>query len=124
VSPRSRKDDLDFILGHRGRKKKRAGRVKRRRRAGVIIATIAIAIVVASLTLGLGAGAALTESCNLNTLRPVEIGQNSFVFARDGSLLGSIPAERNREPVPRVDMATTVLAPDDRIELVRAVAGG
>jgi len=32
--------------------------------------------------------------------------------------------ERNREPVPRVDMATTVLAPDDRIELVRAVAGG
>ena len=29
----------------------------------------------------------------------MEIGQNSFVFARDGSLLGSIPAERNREPV-------------------------
>ena len=30
---------------------------------------------------------------------PVEIGQNSFVYADDGSLLGSIPAERNREPV-------------------------
>ena len=39
------------------------------------------------------------QSCDLNALRPVEIGQNSFVYARDGSLLGSIPAERNREPV-------------------------
>lgn len=32
--------------------------------------------------------------------------------------------ERNGEPVPRADLATTALAPGDRIELVRAVAGG
>ena len=32
--------------------------------------------------------------------------------------------ERNGEPVERRDMATTVLAAGDRIELVRAVAGG
>ena len=32
--------------------------------------------------------------------------------------------ERNGEPVERAALATTVLAPDDRIELVRAVAGG
>jgi sulfur carrier protein len=32
--------------------------------------------------------------------------------------------ERNREPVKRADMAVTVLAEGDRIELVRAVAGG
>ena len=56
-----------------------------------------VAIVV--VTVGLGAGTALSASCDLNTLRPVEIGQNSFVYAADGSLLGSIPAERNREPV-------------------------
>ncbi len=29
----------------------------------------------------------------------MRIGQNSFLFAADGSLLGSIPAERNRQPV-------------------------
>ena len=29
----------------------------------------------------------------------MRIGQNSFVYAADGSLLGSIPAERNRQPV-------------------------
>src|SRR5207249_4743581 len=46
-----------------------------------------------------GAGVAWAAGCDLSTLRPVEIGQNSFVYARDGSLLGSIPAERNREPV-------------------------
>jgi penicillin-binding protein 1A len=99
VSPRRRGDDLDLILARRARKKKRSDRVKRRRRAGAILAVLAIAAVAAVLTAGLGAGAALSQSCDLNSLRPVEIGQNSFVFAKDGSLLGSIPAERNREPV-------------------------
>jgi sulfur carrier protein len=32
--------------------------------------------------------------------------------------------ERNGEPVERRDVATTTLAAGDRIELVRAVAGG
>jgi penicillin-binding protein 1A len=100
MTPRRRRaDDLDFILAHRGRKRKRSGRIHRRRRAGVIVATFAIALVVLFVTVGLGAGTALSASCDLSTLRPVEIGQNSFVYAYDGSLLGSIPAERNREPV-------------------------
>jgi penicillin-binding protein 1A len=104
MSPR-RSDDLDFILRHRGRKKKRADRIRRRRRAGVILGVLTIVVIVAVLTAGLGAGAALSQSCDLNTLRPVEIGQNSFVFARDGSVLGSIPAERNREPVSNRQMS-------------------
>jgi sulfur carrier protein len=32
--------------------------------------------------------------------------------------------ERNGEPVNRRDVTSTVLAPGDRLELVRAVAGG
>lgn len=106
MSPgRRRADDLDFILGHRGRKRKRAERMRRRRRAGVILAFLAIVAGIVALTLGLGAGAALTAGCDLRTLRPVEIGQNSFVYARDGSVLGSIPAERNREPVTLGNMS-------------------
>jgi sulfur carrier protein len=35
-----------------------------------------------------------------------------------------VVVERNREPVERRDVATTVLREGDRIELVRAVAGG
>ena len=94
-----RDDDLDFILAQRGRKRKRADRTRRRRRAGIIFATIVGAIVVVALTVGFGTGVALSASCSLSNLKPVEIGQNSFVYASDGSLLGSIPAERNREPV-------------------------
>ena len=105
MTPRRRADDLDFILAHRGRKRKRSGRIKRRRRAGVITATFAIAVAVIVVSVGFGAGTALSESCDLNSLRPVEIGQNSFVFAYDGSLLGSIPAERNREPVTTRQMS-------------------
>ena len=35
-----------------------------------------------------------------------------------------VVAERNGDPVDRADMAATVLEDGDRIELVRAVAGG
>jgi sulfur carrier protein len=35
-----------------------------------------------------------------------------------------VVVERNREPVARADLTTTLLADGDRIELVRAVAGG
>jgi penicillin-binding protein 1A len=99
VAPRRRPDELDFILAHRGRKRKRSARIQRRRRAGVVAGALAIGVVITFVTVGFGAGTAFSASCDLNTLRPVEIGANSFVYAYDGSLLGSIPAERNREPV-------------------------
>ncbi len=35
-----------------------------------------------------------------------------------------VVVERNREPVARAELATTVLAEGDQVELVRAVAGG
>ena len=35
-----------------------------------------------------------------------------------------VVVERNGEPVPRRDLATVRLAAGDRLELVRAVAGG
>jgi penicillin-binding protein 1A len=96
---RRKHDDLDFILAQRGRKRKRAERTRRRRRAGVILAVIVVALAIGAVTVGVGAGVALSASCDLSALRPVDIGQNSFVYASDGSLLGSIPAEHNREPV-------------------------
>jgi penicillin-binding protein 1A len=71
----------------------------------VIVAVAAVVLGAAAVTLGVGAGAALTAGCDLDTLRPVSIGQNSFVYAEDGSLLGSIPAERNREPVTLTQMS-------------------
>ncbi|HEX3623140.1 MAG TPA: sulfur carrier protein ThiS [Acidimicrobiales bacterium] len=58
---------------------------------------------------------------------PVELSDGATVDDLLAALgLGGkwVVVERNREPVARADLATTVLADGDRIELVRAVAGG
>jgi penicillin-binding protein 1A len=82
------------------RRRRRRDRAKARHKR---FTRVVLAIVIGLLLLLVGGGftgaAVWMSSCDLKTLRPVEVGQNSFVFAADGSLLGSIPAERNREPV-------------------------
>ncbi len=58
---------------------------------------------------------------------PVELAEGATVEDLLVALgLGGkwVVVERNREPVARAELATTVLAEGDRIELVRAVAGG
>ncbi|MEW6153287.1 MAG: sulfur carrier protein ThiS [Actinomycetota bacterium] len=58
---------------------------------------------------------------------PVELPQGATVVDLLHHLgLGRrwVVVERNGEPVPRADMASTVLDAGDRLELVRAVAGG
>ena len=101
----------------RSRRQRRRARARHRKR----IALVAVVLVV---TLGLVAAGGITGAatigprCDLDRLRPVEIGQNSFVYAADGSLLGSIPAEKNRQPVtlPRISkwMRLATIAIEDR----------
>ncbi|HEX5246523.1 MAG TPA: transglycosylase domain-containing protein [Gaiellaceae bacterium] len=65
---------------------------------------IAVALILTPFALvaaTLGGEAAFSSSCNLSALRPVAVGQNSVVYAANGSELGVIPAERNRTPVSR-----------------------
>jgi penicillin-binding protein 1A len=81
--------------------------VRRRRRRTAVIATIA-AIVALGTAVVVGGGAAVFaygSSCDLGSLRRTDIGQNSFVYAANGTLLGVIPAERNRQPVSSADMS-------------------
>ena len=84
------------------RKRNRRGRHRRKRRAGVHPRGRSSSCCIAIVRRGSASatGTAFSPSCDLSSLHPVAIGQNSFVYAADGSLLGSIPAERNREPVP------------------------
>ena len=57
-------------------------------------------IIVCAVVAGTGAAVfAFGNACDLGDLKPVAIGQNTFVYAADGSLLGAIPAERNRQPI-------------------------
>ena len=58
---------------------------------------------------------------------PVELPDGASVDdLLDALGLGAkwVVVERNGEPVPRRDVAATPLAEGDRLELVRAVAGG
>jgi sulfur carrier protein len=58
---------------------------------------------------------------------PVELPEGATVddlLAALGLSGKWVIVERNREPVARAEMAITVLVDGDRIELVRAVAGG
>ena len=78
-------------------------RRRRRRRgptrllwAGVaVLALIAAAIAAAGVT----GTIFVFSNCSLSKLRPISLGQNSFVYARDGSLLGAVPAVTNRQPL-------------------------
>jgi penicillin-binding protein 1A len=97
--PRGGRSQSDTFLLDRLRKRRRKRVKDRRKRFGRLVSGVliggALFLVVSSFT-----GAAVwMNSCDLDTLNPVEVGQNSFIFAADGSLLGSIPAERNRQPV-------------------------
>ena len=80
----------------------------------LIVASLVVAVAVAA-----GGGVyAFGSSCDLSALHEVRIGQNTFVYAADGSLLGAIPAERNRQVVPlsRVSswMPKATIAIEDR----------
>ena len=85
-------------LRRRGRLRRERIRARRRRRLAALVVTLG-AVAVGVGVFGFGGAAAFRASCTLASLRPVSIGQNSFVYAADNSLLGSIPAEKNREPV-------------------------
>jgi penicillin-binding protein 1A len=59
-----------------------------------------VVIAAALLAVGIGGAIAYREGCSLASLEPFSIGQNTFVYAAEGSRLGSIPAEgRNRQKV-------------------------
>jgi penicillin-binding protein 1A len=95
---------------HRRRRRQRRRRDKVIARRFGIFVTLAVvfgsiaAVVAAAFTSANG----VLNNCDLATLKPVSIGQNSFVYAADGSLLGAIPAERNRQPVTLEGMSQWV----------------
>ena len=105
--PTGSKRDQDFLIATIRRKRRRK-RLDRRKRFGRLVVTGVLAVLIALVISGFTGAAVWMNSCDLNSLRPVNVGQNSFVYAADGSLLGSIPAEKNRQPVELADMSKWV----------------
>ena len=69
-------------------------------------------------TVGFSSAREIQRDCDLNDLQPASFGVNSFIYAADGSLLGSIPAEKNRQPVSLAEtsrwMTRATVAIEDR----------
>ena len=106
--PPSRRTPLDpETLRPRGRHQ-RALRRRRRKRGAVVAILAIVALATAAGVGGTAAVLAYGSSCDLDSLKSVDIGANTFVYAANGTLLGSIPAEKNREPVSAADMSLWV----------------
>jgi penicillin-binding protein 1A len=118
VTKQSRERFDELPNGARRRRVRSRGRRHGRRNAVAIVLVVLFGIPLVLVLTGLGAFAKFKSSCSLSSLRPVTIGQNSFVYAADGTLLGSIPAEHNRQPVPLLQispwMAKATIAVEDR----------
>ena len=109
--------DLEFaalLLARRSRLR----RVHARRKAGVAAVAALVLLTVVLAGAAASGRAVLLDSCSLNALQPVGLGQNSFVYADNGSLLGVIPSTVNRQPL-RLDqispyLRTATVAIEDR----------
>ena len=89
-------------------RRSRLRRVHARRKVA-IAATVAVVLLTVAVVSGAATGrAVLLGSCNLNALQPVALGQNSFVYADNGTLLGVVPSSVNREPL-RLDQISPYL---------------
>jgi penicillin-binding protein 1A len=97
----SRRDDLEIaVLRARRARANRRKRASRRRRVGAAFAVLGVIVAIIFVAAGFGGAVAYHEGCSLSTLHPYQLGQNTFVYAADGSRLGAIPAEgRNRQKV-------------------------
>jgi penicillin-binding protein 1A len=107
-----------FYANHRRRDRNRRRRERANRRRIFALSTLLIVVgLLAALAAAAFTGAtAFRNSCDLDSLRPVTIGENSFVYAADGSLLGAIPAEKNRQPLTFDEMSPYALKATVAIE--------
>jgi penicillin-binding protein 1A len=116
MSPRPRAQP-DFAVERRRQRRRRTKKRKREKTALLLLAALAVVLLVIPAT-GVTGAAVMCSNVDLEALRPVEIGQNSFVYADNGAFLGAIPAEKNRQPVPlgKISkwMPTATVAIEDR----------
>jgi penicillin-binding protein 1A len=101
--PNDDDEQLDALLLARALRRRHGRRPRRRLVTIGLVGGIAAAVVlVASLATG---AAVVASDCSLDSLRPISLGSNSFVFASNGTRLGVIPSDRNRQPLPLARMS-------------------
>src|SRR5581483_8881288 len=96
----SRTDDgLERLLASRH------ARLRRRQRKRRSILLVLALLVTSTVALGLATVAftgrqILLSTCSLSDLRPLSLGENSFLYTDNMRLLGVVPSATNRQPLP------------------------
>ncbi len=83
----------------------RHGRLRRRnrkRRSILLVVALLLAAVTALLlaTVAFTGSQILLSTCTLSDLRPLALGENSFLYTNNNRLLGVVPSATNRQPLP------------------------
>jgi penicillin-binding protein 1A len=83
----------------------RHGRLRRRnrkRRSLLLFGALLLASIVALLlaTVAFTGSQILLSQCSLTDLRPLSLGENSFLYTDSMQLLGVVPSATNRQPLP------------------------
>ena len=87
-----------MLLARHGRLRRR----NRKRRSIVLVGALLIASIVALLlaTVAFTGPQILMSQCNLSDLRPLALGENSFLYTDNMRPLGVVPSATNRQPLP------------------------
>ena len=87
-----------MLLARHGRLRRR----NRKRRSILLVGALLLASLVALLlaTVAFTGQQLLLSQCNLSDLRPLALGQNSFLYTDSMQLLGVVPSATNRQPLP------------------------
>jgi penicillin-binding protein 1A len=91
--------DLERLLAAR---RSRLRRGNRKRRSVVLVIALVMASLIALLlaTVAFTGQQILTSTCSLSDLRPLRLGENSFLYTNNMRLLGVVPSATNRQPLP------------------------
>src|SRR6266705_2268020 len=78
-------------------------RRRHRKRRGILLflaLLIAAAIALTLATVAFTGRQILLTTCSLSDLRPLALGENSFLYTNNMRLLGVVPSATNRQPLP------------------------
>jgi penicillin-binding protein 1A len=80
----------------------RLRRGQRKRRGIVLFLALLLAAVIALVlaTVAFTGRQILLRTCSLSDLRPLTLGENSFLYTNNMRLLGVVPSSTNRQPLP------------------------
>jgi penicillin-binding protein 1A len=95
-----------MMLARHGRMR----RLRRSRRSLVLVGALLIASIVALIlaTVAFTGSQILLSQCTLSDLRPLALGENSFLYTDTGQPLGVVPSATNRQPLPLSQISPTL----------------